>query len=130
MNRSLGLWTGGVVSSRWTKGGADTRHGGVSPERGTPGAAGFWSSSVEAEEGECDEVAPMRGSLGHDRQQRGSTTAAEDGSGELLNAQVLESGRELESEGRGVVKAGGGAHPFIRARGCRGGGCRGVTVDV
>jgi hypothetical protein len=85
---------------------------------------------VEAGEGECDEAAPMRGSPGHDGQQRGSTTAAEDGSGELLNAQALESGRELESEGRGVVKARGGAHPFIGARGCRGGGCRGVMVDV
>jgi hypothetical protein len=88
MNRSLGLWTGSAVSSRWTKGGADTRHSGVSPERGTPGAAGLWSSSVEAREGDYDEAAPMRGSPGHDRQQRGSTTAAEllSGPRELLNA--------------------------------------------
>jgi hypothetical protein len=67
----MGPWTGGVVGSRWTKGGADIRHNGASPMRCAPGAAGLQSSPMEAGEGEGDEPVPMRGSSGHGRRQRG-----------------------------------------------------------
>jgi hypothetical protein len=66
----MGPWTGGAVSSRWTKGGVDTSHGDAS------GTEGLRSSPAEAEAGEGDEALPMRGSSGHDRQQRGGVAAA------------------------------------------------------
>jgi hypothetical protein len=40
---------------QWTEGGADTRHGSVSPMRGAPGTAGLRSLLVMAGEEEGDE---------------------------------------------------------------------------
>jgi hypothetical protein len=68
----------------------------------------------EDEEGEAE---PEGCSPEHEWRRRGGATAVEYGGGELLIARVLESGRELESEGERCGGGWGWCSPFIGARG-------------
>jgi hypothetical protein len=109
-NKSLepGPWDRGLavrLSPWWTKGDADMRHGDASLVRGMRALR------------VTDACRHWLGRMGKARQsQRGAHRARavtekwHDDGGELLIARVLESGRELESKGRGAVVAGGGAH--------------------
>jgi hypothetical protein len=77
---------------------------------------GLRSLPAEATEGEGDELVPMWGSPGHGRRQRGGTAATEDSGGELLIARVLESGSQLESEGKKCGEGRGWCSPFYMGR--------------
>jgi hypothetical protein len=58
------LWTGGALGSTMERGAADSRRGGASQVRGTPGVTGPESSPAAAEDEEGDEVEPVRAHRG------------------------------------------------------------------
>jgi hypothetical protein len=108
---------------RWTEQRHGLSHGGASLAQGAPGVTGLQSSpAAEAGEGGGDEAVPMRGSLGHNRQWRSDEEVQR---WLEFGVSMEEGGRELRNEGK---RCGGGAHPFIGAKGRLGGGGRAVTI--